>query len=553
MNTRGLFERMRSMRIITLLLALLLVYGAVSYSPMAATSLPIYSVPLVGVTGTTNNTVLAFGRYVLVAPFWPSKGIAEDGEIDISQLDNCSIYLIDTKKPGTPLVKELRAWDSQHGASKSIYFPTRVVFDPQSSNVYVRGTRFEEIGGEVTAIDVIAYVRLNLDDNGKPVFDTTVVPIDIQGVKTQYTGEAPLDFAFGAKGDLMVFTNGASIFSFNLEQGYLYGVGIVPESEYSTDDSISFLDVDPATNIVTVCWNRKFVDKDNVSHLSSEISFYRLGERGTFEILKRVYPDQLPEGAALASGSNVAIVSDSDSEFALFATSDGSLCTVDLQSDEVQAAVKRLYSFPELASTSVDDSNPLLIRYDVAKRVVGITKPGFTVQISRPSNGKRGRISRPSNLHITSETSPVLAMARFNKKNKVSSVRSFSEEFKGEGGLTNITNGEDSQWLVSTYSGLLYSVTIPADLGDSALGFAGSIGSRVDRIDYYADRSSVVAINSLALEDDGINVASPGSLVVGRMSDAQSKANALLQAFLPTASVLGRPQASIRRPCNIRR
>lgn len=551
MNTRGLFGKMRSMRIITLLLALLLVYGAVSYSPKAATSLPTYSVPLVGVTGTTNNTVLAFGRYVLVAPFWPSKGIAENGEIDISQLDNCSIYLIDAKKPSAPLVKELRAWDSQLGASKNIYFPTRVVFDPQSSNVYVRGTRFEEIDGEVTAIDVIAYVRLNLDDNGKPVFDTTVVPIDIQGVRTRYTGEAPLDFAFGAKGDLMVFTNGASIFSFNLEQGYLYGVGIVPESEYSPDDSISFLDVDPATNIVTVCWNRKFVDKDSVAHLSSEISFYRLGEHGTFEILKRVYPDQLPEGAALASGSNVAIVSEPDSEFALFATNDGSLCTVDLQSDEVQATVKRLYSFPELASVSVDDSNPLLIRYDATKRVAGITKPGFTVQISRPSNGKRGRISRPSNLHINSETPPVLAMAKFSKKNKVSSVHSFSDEFNGEGGLTNITNGDDSQWLVSTYSGLLYSVNIPADLGDSALGLVGSIGSRVDRIDYYADRSSVVAINSLALEDDGIQVASPGSIVVGMMS--QSTPSALLQALLPTASVLGRPQASIRRPCNIRR
>jgi hypothetical protein len=553
MNTRGLFARMRSIRIITLLLALLLVYGSVSYSPMAATSLPTYSVPIVGVTGTTNNTVLAFGRYVLVAPFWPSKGIAENGEIDISQLDNCSIYLIDTKKPSAPLVKELRVWDSQLGASKNIYFPTRIVFDPQSSNVYVRGTRFEEIDGEVTAIDVIAYLRLNLDDNGKPVFDTTVVPIDIQGVTTRYTGEAPLDFGFGAKGDLMVFTNGASIFSFNLEQGYLYGVGIVPESEYSPDDSISFLDVDPATNIVTVCWNRKFVDKDNVAQLSSEISFYRLGENGTFEILKRVYPDQLPEGAALASGSNVAIVSEPDSQFALFATNDGSLCSVDLQSGEVQATVKQLYSFPELASASVDDTNPLLIRYDVTKRVVGITKPGFTVQISRPSNGKRGRISRPSNLHINSEISPVLTMAKFNKKNKVSSVHSFSKEFNGEGGLTNITNGDDSQWLVSTYSGLLYSVNIPADLGDSALGLVGSIGSRVDRIDYYADRSSVVAINSLALEDDGIQVASPGSIVVGRMSDLQSTSSALLQAVLPTASALGRPQASIRRPCNIRR
>jgi len=50
--------------------------------------------------------------------------------------------------------------------------------------------------------------------------------------------------------------------------------------------------------------------------------------------------------------------------------------------------------------------------------VIGVVKPGFTVQISRPTNGRRGRISRPTNLHITSET-PVLAMARLGKKNKL--------------------------------------------------------------------------------------------------------------------------------------
>jgi hypothetical protein len=296
MRTGGLVKGIQRIRIVVVLLALLLVYGTLNYSLRAASSLPTYSVPLGGVTGATNNTVLAFGRYILVAPFWPSKGVAENGDLDISQLDNNLLYVLDTKKPNSePLSKVLTAWDSKRGIDKTVYFPTRLVFDPQTSNVYVRGTRFEERDGEVIAIDVIAYVKLNLDDNGKPIFEPTVVPIDIQGIKAPYTGNAPLDFAFGTKGELMVFTNGASIYSYNLDQGYLYGVGIVPESEYSESDSISFLDVDPQTNVVSVCWNKSVV-KDNVTNVTSEISFYRLNDNGTFEILKRVYSDQLPAG-----------------------------------------------------------------------------------------------------------------------------------------------------------------------------------------------------------------------------------------------------------------
>jgi len=554
MNTGGLFKRMRRMRIVIVFLALLLAYGTVSYSPLAATKLPTYSIGMGGVTGVNNNTVLAYGRFVLVAPFWPSKGVAENGELDLTQLDNSFLYVIDTKKPNNqPLAKELTAWDSKLGSAKTVYFPTRLVFDSQTNNVYVRGTRFEEKDGEVTAIDVIAYVRLNLDDDGKPVFDSVVVPIDIQGVSTPFTGEAPLDFGFGANGGLMVFTNGASVFSYNLEQGYLYGVPIVPESEYSAaDDSISFLDVDPVTNVVSVCWNRTVVNKDKVATLSSEFSFYRLAADGTFGILKRVYADQLPEGAALASGSNIAVVSDGDSELALFATNDGSLCSVDLRSDGVLATVKRMYNFPELARASETDTSPLLIQYDVAKRTIGIVKPGFIVQISRPTNGKKGRISRPTNLHISSEAAPVLAMARLGKKNKVVSASSFSEDFKGEGGLSNFVSDENSRWLIATYSGSLYSVDAASDLPNATLSLLGQVGSRVERIDYYANRSSIVAINSFTLEDDGMGVASPGSLVVGRMSDP-SLSGSFLQALLPTASALGRPGTSIRRPCNLKR
>ena len=536
------------MRILVVLLALLLVYGTVTYSLRAASSLPTYSVPLGGVTGATNNTVLAFGRYILVAPYWPSKGVDENGDLDISQLDNNVLYVIDTKKPNsTPLFKVLT--DSTHSIGKTVYFPTRLVFDPQTSNVYVRGTRFEERDGEVNAVDVIAYVKLHLDDNGKPMFEPTVVPIDIQGVKAPFTGNAPLDFAFGTKGELMVFTNGATIFSYNLEHGYLYGVGIVPESEYSENDTISFLDVDAQTNVVSVCWNKKTI-KDGFPNLSSEISFYRLNDNGTFEILKRVYSDQLPAGVALATGSNIAIASDADSELALFATNDGSLNAVDLRSDGVQASVKHLYSFSELARNSVKDITPLVIQYDIARRAIGIVKPGFTTQISRPSNGKKGRISRPSNMHISSNSAPVIAIAKLGKKNRVSSVHSFSDEFVGEGGLSNLITG-DTQWLVSTYSGRLYSVAIPSDLKDSSVGFMGLMGSRVDRIDYYADRANVVAINSLELDSDGIRLSSSGSLVVGILDPNQT--NAVLQALLPTVSLAGRPAPSIRRPCNTRR
>jgi hypothetical protein len=193
-----------------------------------------------------------------------------------------------------------------------------------------------------------------------------------------------------------------------------------------------------------------------------------------------------------------------------------------------------------------------LIQYDSEKRVIGVVKPGFTVQISRPTNGRRGRISRPTNLHITSET-PVLAMARLGKKNKVVSASSFSEEFKSEGGLSNFVSGPSAQWLISSYAGNLYSVDVDNDLPNSKLRLLGQVGSRVNRIDYYADRSNVVAINSFTLEDDGMGVASPGMLVVGRLSSVENQSSAVLQALLPAASVLGRPAPSIRRPCNIRR
>lgn len=549
MKKRGLFHRIRSMRILVVLLALVLTYGTVNYSLRAANPIQVFSVNLGGVTGATNNTALAFGRYVLIAPFWPSKGVAEDGELDLDQLDNRFLYAIDTKKPSSdPLREDLTSAVSQKGITKTIYFPTKVQFDPASSIAYVRGTRFEETVDGVTPIDVIAYVRMNLDDNGKPVFDTNVVPIDIRGVNGGYATDAPQDFALGADGNLMVFTNGASVFSYDLSQGYINELPIIDSEKYSSDNTISFLDVDNATNVVSICWNTKLTDSDGKSSVSSQLSFYQLNKDGTFSLMKQVSSEEFPNGTALTAGSNIAIASDNDSKFAVFARSDGSLCSVDLESEGVDAIVRLLTNFPAIAQPTAAEASRLLVQYDPSTRTIGIVSPGFVIQITRPINGRKGRITRPINI---ASANPVLAMAKLNKKNKVASVNIFTQEFDGEGGLSNFVSWQGSQWLMSTYSGKLFSVNIPNDLQDTNLQYLGPIGSRVERIDYYGDRDSIVAIESCTLEDDGLGLASPGSIVVGKVLDLEN--GTVLQALLPTASMLGKRVPAIRRPCNIRR
>lgn len=555
MKKRGLFDSIRRMRILVVLVALVLTYGTVSYSLRAANPIQVYAINLGGVTGATNNTVLAYGRYILIAPFWPSSGVDENGNLDLEKLDNRFLYVIDTKKPNNePLKQNLTSDALQKGIAKTIYFPTKVLFDAASSTVYVRGTRFEQTDDGVTPVDVIAYVHMNLDDNGKPLFDNSIVPIDIKGVSGGYASDAPQDFALDTHGNLMVFTNGASIFSYNLSQGYLNELPIVSSLEYTADDSISFLDVDQATNVVSVCWNKKTVDAEGNSSTSSDLSFFQLEKTGTFTPMKHLSATQFPLGTTLSRGSNVAIVSDteSDSEFAIFTRTDGALCSVDLKSEGQVASVKQLYSFPELAQTAGVDLGRVLVQYDSSTRTIGIVNPGFVIQISRPSNGKKGRISRPSNIQTLG--TPVLAMAKLVKKSKVGSVRVFSQDFAGEGGLSNFVSWQGSQWLISTYSGKLFSAGISSDLQNSQLQYLGPIGSRVERIDYYGDRESIVAIESFTLEDDGLQLASPGSIVVGKVLDLQRRPdNAVIQALLPTASMLGKHVPAIRRPCNIKR
>jgi len=550
---RGLLEKMRSMRIVVVFLVLLLSYGLVSFSPLADSELKVFSVDLGGVTGGANNMELVFGRYVLIAPFAPSKGVTEEGDLDLEQIDNDLIYLVDTKKPNAPTIsKELKVWDSMSGTFKKIFYPSRVMFDPGSSSVYVRGTKFEEKDGEIESIDVIAYVNLSEDSSGQPAFDNTVVTIEIPGVPpATHTSDAPLDFAFSSKGDLLVFTNGASVFSFNLTEGFIQELKVVEPENFGENDRISFVDVDQNTNVVSICRNRSSNETKVVSS-SSDLSFYKLNQLGSFELLRRVNAGNFGPGEALAQGSNIAIASDpakENSEIALFMTNSGTLCSVDLHESGDSVTIKRLYTYPELAQREPGTANPLTLKYDPSTRAIGIVRPGFSTLIARPVNGKRGRIARPVNVHITSGPA-MLAMARLNKKNKLASVNLFAGDFTEQGGLSNFVSGQDAQWLISTYSGKLYAVNLTDDLKNSTLDLLGNIGSNVDRIDYYSDRDSIVAINSFTPEEDGVRIASRGSLVVAKLTEVSTS---LVQALLPVTSSLTKPGTSIRRPCNIRR
>lgn len=546
-------KRMAAVRIARLSVAFAAVVsllGFGSYAPKADT-FKMSFVELAGVNGGQNNVVFAFDRYVLVAPYAPKGVVTENG--DIGQLDNHYLYVIDTKKPGIVLSKDLTALASSD-SPRTIYYPTKLTFDPSTQIVFVRGTRFEKRDGEIEGIEVVAYLHVNLGDNGKPVVDSTVISFDIQGAGGEpHSADAPTDIALSAKGNHLVFTNGASIFTYSLDQGYLYKVDLVHPSEYGADNSISYLAIDRASNVLSVYSNKKVLDEGGLVRDQSEISFYKVVDDGTLTLLKRAYAKDLPEGAAITAGSNVAIYSETDKpdvQYALFVTSDGSLCQIDLHTEGLSANVRQMVVFPALAQQDSDDNSARLVTYDASKRVVGIVRQGFTARIARPVNA---RIARPVNVNLGQ---PLLAVAKFSKKGKVVSRNVFTDEFVDQGGLSALVSLPDSnQWLMATYTGRLFSASTTGDFEESSPQLLGEIAPRTERIDYLASRGSLVAVQSCAASDDGLELTEPGSVAVGKITSADSKSPlvGLAQMILPTASAAVTRGPAIRRPCNIKR
>lgn len=566
MKRKKLFSKGRIIRSAVLTLTVATLLAASSYSPSAATSWKISSVELPGASGVNNNVAFAFNRYVLIAPYAPSKHVEDNG--DLSQLDNCFLYLIDTKKPSDePKRVRLATNNSADAPGKVVYYPSRVLFDADSSTVFIRGTRFEEKDGALEEIEALAYLRLNLDDNEKPIFDSTVVTIDIKGVESEHCVDAPIDFALAHKGSLLLFTNGASIFSYNIGKGYVYKVDIVPQGAFGENSKISYLDIDKATDTLIVCWNKAEKAEGDGVKTSSELSFYGVDSDGTLPFKTRAYSYNFVAGTALTAGSTVAIASSYTKEnpdklvpdSAFFVTNDGSLCQIDFDDQGTPANVRQLRKFDELARPASGDGSPRVVKYDAAKRVIGVVKQGFTAQIRRPSNGRPGRpgsIVRALNASAHVEQ-PSFALVKLGKRNKVVSSQVFVEGFKNEVGLSNFVYGDDSQWLVSTHSGKLFSLGLSSDPAEAQFQKVAEIGSRIDYIEYFGTRGSVIAISSFQSDEEGVDIASPGSLIVAKKGDVISQGQSFSAMFLETvgahSSLLASATPSIRRPCNVKR
>jgi hypothetical protein len=540
---KPILSRVQSVRVVVLALTVVMLYGFLSFARIDATSsIKTTTVDLPGVTGADNTVAFAFDRFALIAPYASTQDVQENG--DLSQLDNYSVSLIDLKKPGPPQSKVLTTVSAQ---PQTLYYPTKVVFDPVSSNVYVLGVTFTQTDEGLQSNDAIAYFHLNLD-GGKPVLDASVVIVPIKDIAGSEFNSR-VDFGISKDGRL-VFTNGVTIFTFSIPEGYITETAMFPANQYSPDCRVSLLQVEPDSNIVTVCWNRKEKGDDGKVHETSELSVYALNEKGTLDLLKRSYAANFPNGSFLTQGSNVVVVSDADGpKQTMFVTSDGSLCQVNLrEGTDLFGEIKVLGTFDELAQTTQGEPSPRILQYDPVRRVVGVVKQGFTAQISRPSNGRRGGISRPSNALLVVEQ-PSVTLIKFGKKDRISSA-AFSGELAKEPGLTGLTQRSGSEWLFASYSGKLYSLTIQDDITASTVVAQGELGSRVGRIDYEPARDSVVAINSLLMDDSGATIAAPGSVVVGRFVDSGAASARFIQTFLPTGVLARSTVPSIRRPCN---
>lgn len=464
------------------------------------------NVTVPGVHGASNNTAYAFDRYVIVAPFAPMGNVG-DGSL-LSDFDNHHLYIFDTKKPeSTPRKFDL----------KFCYFPTRVFFDPNTQNVYVRGTEYVEIEpGQFEAREVLVYTHLNLDLDGKIALDPDfVVPIRIKGINSEYTEDAPTDFAVGHSGGILVFTNGSSVFTYDVVKGTLYPIVF----STSRDNLITFMDVNAETNTIIVATSRRIEGAEGGVKFTSDLYFYELEKNGTVNQIKNLSPDQFGEGIFMSPGSNAALSWDPNTltpEFGYFVTNDGSVCQVDLRTEGLIGRLEKIAVLPEMAQVEGLEPGPITVNFDRSKRQLTIVKRGTFTRIRRPGYVERGgRIRRPG--YIEFDGSAAVAIVQLNKKNRVIGQRVFDRVFGKENRLSNLVVSRNGVGLIATYSGLVFALDNSTTLDRASVNFVGSISSRIDHIAYNSNRQNLTAISSYK-EADEIQGIVPGSIFFTKVS-----------------------------------
>jgi hypothetical protein len=525
-----------------------------SYSFVGSSAFKTEQREMIGINGS-NNVQFAFGRYILVAPYAPSVEITDDSTV--ADLDNNQLFLIDGKKIGAdPLVFNLG----------DCYYPTRIFFDEETQTVFIRATQIvEDENGNYSTYAVIKHLHMNLSDNGKPVFDTIAPTIRIPGVGTQYASDAPDDFVLSH--GIFTFTNGGSIFTYSLKQGFLYKVDFLTPKEFNlASNAITSLGLDADSNVLSVVTSKKSLDAENVWQHSSELSFYKLEDNGTIDLLNRVAPESFPAGVSVPGGSSIAINWDGLIEnskiqnqgFAYFVGSDGVLYQTSWdRGTEVFGELESLGSFEELQqSSNVEYLNPVTTEYNKAARTFEFLRKGVISYIHRPVNAKKGgrlgTIHRPVNNNLTVEDSAYV-LAQLGKRNKLVKQKAFVDEFVNQGGLLAPFSDEAGNRYLATYKGNVFAVNASTGVDNATVDLLGQVGNRLGSVVYFASRGVFVAVNSLDADEAGEVIVSPGALILAKRKEDNNFLSLLdlRKDFSLSKEIVGFGIGSIRRPCNI--
>lgn len=548
------FDKFLAIGFAVLFLVTASIAGLASDSELPEISVSTVVIP--GLSSELNNVIDLSGK-LLVAPFAPwGEAARELGEdFDPSTLNNHYVYLIDSKNPSVaPLVADL-----------GCYWPTRVCFDQSSGTLFARGTVYVPFGnGKLQPAEVVSYLRLSskLEFDPRPV----VVPIyAVSGDPTQinvprteesWASSAPHDFVIGRDGKFLIFTNGASVFAYNTEEGYVHRQNLVPDADYSLNNTISRIDIDSESNTLAVTVNERFKKRGDWRHFS-DVYFFRLSERGGLELLKKVDRTEFPDGTAVTDGSNVEIVSDSESgepKEAFLAADDGSLLKVDLTGESREGEASRLASFVELKAPEGETRGPVTVEHDSSSQWIGISRPGRVLQIRRPAwnrPGRRGRASRGFSFEHLTE-SPVLALAKRGETGDVVATNVLADFGESETSISNLVFDNESRALFTTGSGRLLSIgETPGELV-----VEGDLGTGVDALSYKGDDSMIIGVRSFDSDQSSGAITAEGALVIAQFPTEEttgdgSNSGSVLSAFVSPGverlfAVIRRPDAFLR-------
>jgi hypothetical protein len=527
-------------------LLLIFCFTIPSYSWVDNSQFKVEQHEIPGVTDY-NNVQFAFGRYILTAPYAPSEPITDD--TPLSRLDNHYLRIYDSKKiANEPQVIDL----------KDCYFPTKVFFDEESRMVFVKGTRIVEgSNGEYEASAVIKYLRLSFPEDGKFISDVEALTIPIEGVGGKVSVDAPDAFVLNKR--IFLFTNGASVYTYSLDQGYLYQVNFITQNNYDPDsNSISDLYLDPESQVLSIVVNKKTKTGDNEWQHGSELFFYALEGDGTINQLSHILPEGL-EGAAVAPGSSIAIsVEGENIGSAYFVASNGKFYQVSWNrlSAAKESLPTEICSLEGYSQSNSEYLSSVKTSYNKTARIFEVVKNGNAVAIHRPLNtngrGKIGKIHRPLNLRIDVEEPALTLIQMAAKKNKVLDQKTFVTELQEQGGVSDIISDDLGSRYVATYNGNIFELSDMNDVDKASLNFLGQIGNRLSGVSYFTSRNTFVGVNGLKTEDE--KIISPGGLTLAKRKEAGNYLSLVNWAedALRSNIVLGLGICSIRRPCNTR-